>query len=71
MAQRVTLPNATVWQFAIPLWTVAVPISVGLAVAVGRDLRRRRQATTGRCVRCGYDLRASPDRCPECGTAPA
>jgi hypothetical protein len=50
-------------------WLVALS-AVLPAIAVIRAVRRRHRAVRALCVKCGYDLRATPDRCPECGTAP-
>jgi hypothetical protein len=81
-----TIAMWSIWLWLTPgidrggrwLWYVtSVPFAVMTAVALVQSLRhvlaerRYRRAVAGNCDRCGYDLRASGDRCPECGAARA
>lgn len=45
---------------------VAIVVVIVWIVLPASARERRRQQK--RCMKCGYDLRASSDRCPECGT---
>ena len=57
----------------MPYWFLALAPAavtfVGLIRVIRATQRRRALARAGRghCARCGYDLRATPGRCPECG----
>ena len=74
-------PDPPHWEFAgivfengptimlfLPIWLLtAGALAPGLFVA-WRIWARRWRRRRGHCAKCGYDLRASSDRCPECGT---
>jgi hypothetical protein len=57
------------WLLAIPYWPL---VSLGLVLPASlfavRAMRAERRRARNLCQHCGYDLRATPDRCPECLT---
>ena len=57
----------------IPHWSAVAVTALLPLLTLGRFTRDkvldRRRRRTGLCRACGYDLRSSADRCPECGTA--
>jgi hypothetical protein len=48
----------------VPYWA---PVLVTATAAILATLRNMRKIGTGLCLQCGYDLRASKERCPVCG----
>ncbi len=52
----------------LPHWSLALLLVPVPALRLWRGVRARRRSLIGLCTFCGYDLRATPDRCPECGT---
>ena len=61
-------------EIGLPYWLLTTLMSIPPAwwlFRLVRAWRRRKHAAQGLCKTCGYDLRATPERCPECGTVPA
>ena len=60
--------------WTVPYWflfVVACVVPAIWTVIRYRERRARTRQLNGRCVFCGYDLRGSPVRCPECGKVAA
>jgi hypothetical protein len=62
------LGGMTYTTIGVPHWSLMV-LSTAAAIGFSRKaLLESWRTREGHCRACGYDLRASPDRCPECGT---
>jgi hypothetical protein len=53
----------------VPYWFLLI-LTLILPALMLCSRHRRPKSQSGRCPNCGYDLRATPNRCPECGIAP-
>jgi hypothetical protein len=63
--------RAEVWRFQFRPWLPILPLAVLPALWLRRFIIARRKRREGLCLICGYDLRATPGRCPECGSEAA
>jgi hypothetical protein len=51
----------------VPAWSQSLLLAILPTCWIIRQRRTRRRLRQGLCPHCGYDLRATPERCPECG----
>ena len=57
------------WALGMPLWSFALLFACSPGLKLWLHIRQRKRERPGFCIHCGYDLRASKDKCPECGAA--
>jgi len=56
------------WAIVVPHWFVFLLMLLATNRLLIRYIRKSRWHARGCCLKCGYDLRATPGKCPECGS---
>ena len=64
------VPGTRYSALVLPYWLITLTSAAPLLLIGWRQWRNRaaRRIAAGHCPACNYDLRATPGRCPECGT---
>jgi hypothetical protein len=67
---RVNTPEqrGDVLLLVVPYWPLVLASATPVVALFASRRRNCPRVRTGLCAACGYDLRATPGTCPECGT---
>lgn len=73
-ASRIPIAGAVpehFYEITVPFWSLVLLFASLPALLLRRMISRRSAVRGGFCAECGYDLRMTPERCPECGAIPS
>jgi hypothetical protein len=58
-------------RLSLHIWLIIVLVAAACSLKYRcgqwKERKQSKRAAAGLCLNCGYDLRATPHRCPECG----
>jgi len=67
MSTSAPSPSLDWRELIVPYWFISLTLAAIAIMGFRNEVSHRREMRPGLCTFCGYDLRATPDRCPECG----
>jgi hypothetical protein len=71
LGRDAVIQGTSEYWFITRIWIIAALAAIAPGIWAWQTKREHGRVVQGFCQQCGYDLRATPDRCPECGNIAA